>query len=118
MNKPHIIDVLSAMSAEELHRWNLKAFQEGNQSHYHLINGILVLERTGRHKDVGYSCALQYCKVHFQYKASMAAECRRVAEALEVLPALSTAFCVGAIGWTAVRQLARVAEPETEAEWL
>jgi len=41
-----------------------------------------------------------------------------VAEALAGLPALERALSSGEISWSAVRELTRVAAPETEHEWL
>lgn len=37
---------------------------------------------------------------------------------LPVLPRLRDAFAAGDLGWTQVRELIRVATPETEAEWI
>src|SRR5690606_34114513 len=42
----------------------------------------------------------------------------RVARALEELPLLEAALREGRIPWTKVREVSRVAVPETEAEWL
>jgi hypothetical protein len=41
-----------------------------------------------------------------------------VAEALEELPVTQEALEQGELCWSAVRELTRVATPETEAEWL
>jgi hypothetical protein len=41
-----------------------------------------------------------------------------VAEALESLPEVGQALREGAVSWSCVRELTRVATPETESTWL
>jgi hypothetical protein len=52
------------------------------------------------------------------YGARLVQEKLRVAEALERLPAFAEALKQGQICWSALRELTRVATPETETEWL
>jgi hypothetical protein len=54
----------------------------------------------------------------FGYKPRSTQEKLRVAEALEELPAIRAALETGVLNWSAVRELTRVAVPETEHEWL
>ena len=42
----------------------------------------------------------------------------RVAEGIEELPAIAQALASGMLNWSAVRELTRVAVPETESAWL
>jgi Holliday junction DNA helicase RuvB len=44
--------------------------------------------------------------------------CIRVDEALEKLPELERAFAAGEIGWSKLREISRVATPDTERDWL
>jgi hypothetical protein len=60
----------------------------------------------------------EYIERVFGYKARTTQEKLRVAEALESLPELARALDAGEVGWCAVRELTRVAVPETEADWL
>jgi hypothetical protein len=52
------------------------------------------------------------------YKPRTTQEKLRVAEALEGLPELARALDTGKLGWCAVRELTRVALPDTEGAWL
>jgi hypothetical protein len=54
----------------------------------------------------------------FGYQPRSILEKLRVSDALEGLPAIERALSSGEISWSAVRELTRVAAPETEHEWL
>jgi hypothetical protein len=54
----------------------------------------------------------------FGYGRRCIQEKLRVAEALESLPATARALESGTLSWSAVREVTRVAVPETEAAWL
>ncbi len=70
------------------------------------------------HEQVGYATALEYLERLFGYGPRMAKERLRVAEALAGLPAMRDALAAGGLTWSAVRELSRVAQAGTEAEWL
>src|SRR6266545_660911 len=70
------------------------------------------------HEQVGYATPLEYLERLFGYGPRMAKERLRVAEALAGLPAMRDALAAGALTWSAVRELSRVAVAGTEAEWL
>jgi hypothetical protein len=54
----------------------------------------------------------------FGYTPRSTQEKLRVAEALEELPELTHALESGALSWSALRELTRVAAPDTEQQWL
>ena len=60
---------------------------------------------------------LQYLERAMGYTPRMAIERLRVARALEDLPAMTQALAGGALPYSAVRELTRIATPATEAEW-
>jgi hypothetical protein len=61
---------------------------------------------------------LEYLERIFGYSPRFAQERLRVAEALEVLPAMRQALADGVHSWSVVRELTRVATAKTETEWL
>src|SRR5690606_33015746 len=70
------------------------------------------------HRHLGYASFAQYVEKLFGYSHRTTDDKLRTAIALENLPALSCALNEGALCWSAVRELARVATPATEREWL
>jgi hypothetical protein len=74
--------------------------------------------RSGVHARLGFGSFNEYVGRLFGYGARLVQEKLRVAEALERLPAFAEALNQGQICWSALRELTRVATPETEAEWL
>jgi hypothetical protein len=67
---------------------------------------------------LGYGSFGEYVERLFGYKPRSTQEKLRVAEALEVLPAVGQALETGVLNWSAARELTRVAVAETEREWL
>jgi 5-methylcytosine-specific restriction endonuclease McrA len=70
------------------------------------------------HERLGYGTFLSYLEQLFGYGPRLARERLRVAEALAELPALAEQLARGAIAWSSVRELSRVAVASTEAEWI
>jgi hypothetical protein len=74
--------------------------------------------RSGVHERLGFGSFSEYVGRLFGYGARLVQEKLRVAEALERLPELAEALKQGRVCWSALRELTRVATPETEAAWL
>jgi hypothetical protein len=74
--------------------------------------------RAGTHSRLGYGSFRDYAEHLFGYTPRHIQDRLRVAEALEELPELSEALREGILNWSAVRELTRVAVPNTEGEWL
>src|SRR6187399_1429241 len=79
---------------------------------------LLAALRSAVHMHLGFGSFYEYVERSFGYKPRSAQEKLRVAEALEELPLLTQALEQGALHWSAVRELTRVAVPENEREWL
>jgi 5-methylcytosine-specific restriction endonuclease McrA len=79
---------------------------------------LLAAWRGGVHTRLGYGSFREYIERLFGYGARLVQEKLRVAEALEGLPMLAQALQTGQTCWSTLRELTRVATPETEAEWL
>jgi len=111
------VDYLSSLPDETLDRLGKRV--AGNLTVSKLIIGrvILAMQRTSLPERRGFSGALHYFIVH-GVEYIEARECRRVALKCEQLPVLREAAETGAIGWTYLREVVRVASLETEAEWL
>ena len=67
--------------------------------------------------DLGMVSALDYAERVLGYAPHAGAERLRVARALAHLPALECALETGELNYSAVRELTRVATPETEERW-
>jgi hypothetical protein len=80
--------------------------------------GLLAALRAGAHVFAGFGSFGEYVGHLFGYSPRFTHEKLRVAEALEQLPQLATALESGALNWSGLRELTRVATAETEAAWL
>lgn len=67
---------------------------------------------------LGYVHAIEYLEEVFGYAPRTAQEKLRVAKELGALPALESELEAGNMPYSVVRELTRVATPETEANWL
>ena len=74
--------------------------------------------RSGAHVELGYGSFYEYIERLFGYGPRLTQEKLRVAEALEALPETAEELKAGTLSFSAVRELTRVAIPETEREWL
>ncbi len=79
---------------------------------------LLVGLRSAVHVHLGFGSFAEYVARLFGYAPRWVQEKLRGAEALEELPKTGEALAAGAVNWSAVRELTRVATPETEQEWL
>ena len=79
---------------------------------------LLAALRSAAHVHLGFGSFGEYIERLFGYGRRCTQEKLRVAEALEQLPALALALEAGALSWSAVREITRVAVPETERAWL
>jgi len=75
-------------------------------------------EQLRLHVVFGYVTLYEYMERVLGYGPHAARERMRVARALVALPETTTALARGALTYSAVRELTRVALPETEAAWL
>jgi len=85
-------------------------FEEGTR--------LLAAQRAGVHARLGYGGFFEYIERLFGYSPRLTHDKLRVAEALKGLPQLAQALRDGAVTWSSVRELTRVATPETERTWL
>jgi hypothetical protein len=79
---------------------------------------LVVAKRTRVHVELGFATLLEYMERMLGYRRRVAFERLRVAEKLEDLPETRELLAAGAIPYSAVREVTRVAEPDTERAWL
>ena len=79
---------------------------------------LLIARRTQVHRHRGFATFLEYVERVLGHAPHAARERLRVAEALRTLPVTRTAMATGRVGYSAVRELTRVATPATEVAWL
>lgn len=85
---------------------------------WHEGRWLLCALRSGTHGHLGFASFAEYVERLFGYKPRSTEEKLRVAETLEHLPELDSALQEGALCWSAVRELTRVATAENENQWL
>jgi hypothetical protein len=83
-----------------------------------LCRWLRAAERLGVHARTGYGSMHEYGERVLGLRGRQVEERLRVARALAELPALDEALASGTLCWSAVRELTRVATPETERAWL
>jgi hypothetical protein len=79
---------------------------------------LLAARRSAAHVHLGFGSFGEYIERLFGYTRRTVQEKLRVAEALEELPGVARALETGSLGWSAARELTRVAVADTEQEWL
>jgi len=79
---------------------------------------LLAALRSGTHVHLGYGSFAEYVERLLGHSPRFCGERLRVAEALEELPETSQALRAGVLAWSAVREITRVATPETEGQWV
>ncbi len=79
---------------------------------------LLCALRNATHVHLGFANFSQYVEHLLGYRPRSTEQKLRVAEALEELPGTRRALEAGELNWSVVRELTRVARPETEQIWL
>jgi len=79
---------------------------------------LLAAERLGVHARAGFASLREYAERVVGLTGRQTEERLRVGRALNGLPALDQALAAGQLCFSVVRELSRVAQPDTEEEWL
>lgn len=104
--------------ARALHEDLLQARRSHRQAEHRLATLLWALEVDRLYLALGYSSVSHYAEVVLDLMPRQSRDLVRIGRRLRALPRIEAAFAEGALGWTKVRELVRVAEPETEGEWL
>ncbi len=79
---------------------------------------LVDLADRGAHQELGFHSVVQYAETRYHIQPSTTREYLAVGRALDELPGIDEAFCTERLLWSQVRQLVRVATPQTESEWV
>jgi hypothetical protein len=79
---------------------------------------LCAAERLGAHACAGYASLCEYADRLIGLSARETEERLRVGRAISLLPLLDAALASGQLRWSVVRELTRVATPDSEAAWL
>ena len=69
------------------------------------------------YRDLGHASLADYAVAELDLHARKAEELLRIGRKLAELPRLDQAFAEGQVAWTKVREVTRVATPDTDAAW-
>jgi hypothetical protein len=83
-----------------------------------LCRWLLAAERLGAHTRAGYASLREYADRLLGLTPRQTEERLRVGRALRSLPEVDRAFAAGDLSWSGVRELTRIATPDTEQDWL
>lgn len=110
--------VSSTLSADQLHLRAREAHRVGNKGRLVLIQVFRILEESRSYHRLGFPSLVAYSSKTFGYRRAQTRESVRVARALDHLPRCVESFANGEITWTALREISRVANAQTEEQWL
>ena len=96
----------------------LRLSAEAGRLDWEIGRELLRAVRARCHVRLGYGSVIEYADRMLGYSPHTTDERLRVARSLETLPQTNEALRTGAATWSAVRELTRVATPETEQRWL
>ena len=112
------MDTLLSLGTEQVHELARKA--NGTVTTYRLVSGrcLLTLHENKGYREFGCSGATHYGVAILGMSAGVARDSKRVANELQILPQLTLAAELGQIDWSKLREIVRVASPDTEKLWL
>jgi hypothetical protein len=120
MSQPHQLTTtqllaLGSHAVDQLARSAL-----GTLTSYRLLLGrcLLAIERSQSYLEFGCSSAVHYAVSQLGLSAQNARATLRVTRQLEDLPLLTLAAEEGWLPWSKLREVVRIATPETESHWL
>ncbi len=111
------LDLKQGLSSEEVHQRALAARKIYGKAQKALTHWIMEMDERKLYKDFGCSNIFQYATRYLSLGEHTIAEMLRTGKALAKLPLLSDAYDKGQISSTHIREISRVAFPETEQFW-
>ncbi len=116
MAQAHVFS--NVLEAERAHEELVRIACERAKLDRHEAHWLIVAYRTQANRLLGCASFAEYSERVLGHTPRVTEERLRVARALRALPELAQALEAGSLCWTAVRELTRVATPETERQWL
>lgn len=108
-----LLDRARSVSAE-LH----SLFEARRQNLAAIAHSLAVLKREELFSLLGYASVFAYAWDQHRMGKSKASELIAISNASDRLPRMRAAFDAGQLDWTKAREIAKVATPDTELEWL
>ena len=112
------LGTLVSMGHRARHELALRAVGSLTTGRLTLGRCLLAIQETRDFKNFGCSSSTHYACAKLGMSRREANECKRVARALMPLPELTLAAEEGRIAWGKLREIVRVASPETDEFWL
>src|SRR5690606_9632426 len=111
-------EISNVLEAQHAHEELLNVALARAKLDRHEAHWLVVAYRTQANRLLGCASFAEYSERVLGHTPRVTEERLRVAQALQELPALAEALETSSLCWTAVRELTRVATPETERQWL
>ena len=111
-------EISNVLQAQRAHEELLNVALARAKLDRHEAHWLVVAYRAQANRLLGCASFAEYSERVLGHTPRVTEERLRVARALQDLPALAEALETGSLCWTAVRELTRVATPETERQWL
>ncbi len=108
----------SQQHPEAMLRGAAKAARGVTANEWELGAWLLAIERTRAYQSAGFRSTVAFAIVRLGVEPPKASNLLRIMGVLEQLPDLSRAFQSGEVGYAKMREITRVASPETELAWL
>ena len=93
-------------------------FERRRQDLAAIAHELALMKRDELHRYLGYPSVFAYAFDHHGMGKSKVSELIGISEDSRTLPRIRAAFDQGQLEWTKAREIVKVAQPETELEWL
>ncbi|MBW2527805.1 MAG: hypothetical protein JRI23_26730, partial [Deltaproteobacteria bacterium] len=109
----------SDLTSEELHEQLVALRDTKRKAEWLLCRYLADMADEGRFRDLGWYADLHhYARERLGFGVKATRERVRIGKALRALPSIERAFVRGRLSYSRVREVTRVAVPDTEAQWL
>lgn len=112
------IELRAGLAAGEVDKRVAQAHRAGDVGARALAFYLVDLAERRAHQELGFHSIEQYAETRYHISPPTTRCYLATGRALQELPEIDRAFCEGSLFWSQVRELARMATPETEAEWV
>ncbi len=103
---------------QEMLRGVVRAAREVTRREWELGAWLLAVDRSLAYEKAGFRSAVGFAIRRAGLEPHKASNLLRITQALERLPLLAAAYKEGRVGYAKIREITRVAEPETDESWL
>ena len=108
----------SGLGASQAHIALKKSVEIMNQAQHCAVLWFGEIMRRELYRELGYSTMRAYALEDLEFSSTKAGDFMRLAKKLEELPAVKEEMATGKIGYTVAREIATVADPANEKDWL